>query len=187
MTLLGREISPPHASALAVVIADLFAQHRREGEHVTHTLERGLTLTAFSDGPQAYLALSRAGAEPGEDEAAVVAREAGWRHFTQAWRGESGTRRLLIRPAPPPPAAPEPAPLKLTAEEREQIRALLTGSGPHRHSCDWVRAGYAEAVNAKADAELLEDLGWVSRHWPEWLEATNPALVATVRKAQKPP
>lgn len=110
---------------------------------------------------------------------------------------------LLQQPAPvaqstdlPPDPTPEPEPEAetkktpkelLTNQQQDDIRALLCSPGPHRHSCDWVRAGREAALSGKPARELLDDLQWVSRHHTAWLESVNPALLALARSLPSDP
>lgn len=107
--------APAGASRLAQAIADLMRQSRATGDPKNATLHNGLHVRVETTDEDLILLWRKVG-HPSPEEAATIAREAGWIAFDTAWDNRSGVRYLILRPSfpddeeDPPPTEPLPAP-----------------------------------------------------------------------------
>lgn len=189
MTLFAPEPEPspaaPGAGQLAQTIAGLLAASRADGRQHAAALSHGLRLTVGTAEGE-MIALSRKDGRPGEHEADIVAREAGWLWYGWTWSDHAGTAYLVVRPEDPPPDEPQ-LKVKQEGEPEEDpeypdawIRELLLD-----RVAPW-RAGRTpgmldirdDAVKGMKRADLLEELRWLRRKFGPALLAWKRARIA---------
>ncbi|RJF74433.1 hypothetical protein D3875_03920 [Deinococcus cavernae] len=167
-------MSTPEVTQLAATIATLFAETRRTAQPATKTLSSGLIVTCsvrFGE----VIALTRKDGQSDMHEAATVARDAGWPHFTTEWSDVGQTRYLLIRPTGLPPEIDphedaNPVPDNPSDEARnDAIRALLLSPGPWRQAAMSLHdppEGREQVVANFRPVQLADWLKWVASKFP---------------------
>lgn len=164
---------------LAAVINRLFEQSRSDGRNRAETLSNGLKLTV-STYPDEFMALSRNTGPPSMDEAATVAREAGWQWFSTEWQPHRGTQYLVIRLeysqddemqatelSAPEPAPPEPAPDSAGEPTAEFVQALLEHPGPWRTEAITLRGDLTSYLAGARRSQLLDMHEWIKNRFPD--------------------
>ncbi|KQR37765.1 hypothetical protein [Deinococcus sp. Leaf326] len=190
MTLFEASPSAPAPETLTETLMRLLSQSREDGSQPAHTLEDGLRLRVGTAEGE-FIALSRPGGRPTDEDGQHVAQATGWLAWSTSWEERGHRWYLVLKPEDPPlieapvkakakdDAEPPPPPEDPEFPDDAIRAALVDRTAPWRAGLSpWGMDIRDDVVKGMKRAELLEEISWLRRKFGPQLQAWKRARIA---------